>query len=111
MDKSSGLASAIEALDLEAGGILAVTCVQVLEWGRELRLDCVYRLGDSETRLAIRFRDCREMRWRVYVHGDVTDESAVAELRLGRDGHRSPAQVLTEHLGVSVVYGELAISR
>ena len=84
--------------------------MQVLEWGRELRLDCVYRLGDGEARLTIRFRDCREMRWRVYVHGEVTDESAVADLRLGRNGHRSQAQVLTEHFGVSVVYGELAVS-
>lgn len=100
----------IAALGVEPGGMLFVRELQVLDWGRVLRLVCVYRLSpDDDYPLDITFRDCRDMRWRIYAFDDGRPEVAVVDARLGRGGHRSPAHVLTDRFGLTLTYGELNI--
>jgi hypothetical protein len=97
-------------LDVEAGGGLVVRRMTVVDWGQTLEFECEYRHGETVA-FTLVFQDCREMKWRVYVHAAALDEAAVADLTLGRSGHRSPAHLLTEFFGMSLVYGELVIRR
>jgi hypothetical protein len=86
---------------------LMITALRLEAWGRDVVFVC--RCGD--VRFEMMFADCREMRWRTYVHGDSAAEVQVADLVLGRDGHRSPAQLLTDAFGVSLFYGELRVKK
>ena len=54
------------------------------------------------------------MRWQAYSHIAVEENISfpVTELvnfRMGRDQHRSPCQILTEHFGLTLYYGEMHI--
>ena len=74
--------------------------LDVLDWGRTL----VFTGAAGDQPFELRYSDCRELRWRVYV----TDSNAATPLVSfvpGRDQHRSPAQLLTAHFGLSLFYG------
>ena len=79
-------------------------------WGRDLHFS-----GVADTMpFHLHFLDCRETRWQIYSH--LQDESKPAfpptelvNFKLGRTQHRSPAHLLTEHFGLSLVYGELEL--
>lgn len=99
-------------LGLEPGGQLYVQALQLLDWGRTLRLDCGYRFPDGTLQtLCLVFHDCREMKWRIYAFDDGRAEVALVDARLGRGGHRSPANLLTDRFGLTLTYGELKIER
>ena len=99
-----------EALGVEPDGLLFVRDVYVSEWGRTVRLSCIYRLSPSAGQLlTITFYECRELKWRIYALDDGRDEAAVVEARLGRGGHRSPAHLLTDRFGLTLTYGELLV--
>ena len=97
-------------LGMAAGGALVVRRMTVVDWGRTLEFACAYRHGETVA-FTLAFVDCREIKWRVYVHAAALDEAVVGDLTLGRSGHRSPAHLLTEFFGMSLFYGELAIRR
>jgi len=101
-----------QALGLEPGGQLYVQALQLLDWGRTLRLTCSYRFPDGEAHaLNLVFQDCREFKWRVYAFDDDRPDVALVDARLGRGGHRSPAHLLTDRFGLTLIYGELQVER
>ena len=95
-------------LNVEPTTALTLRAVQWLDWGRTLVFDI--SAGAAGT-FALRFDDCREMRWRIYAHETAGEHTPIVDFAAGRDAHRSPAQVLTERFGLSLVYGELRVSR
>ncbi len=82
---------------------ITLTDLTVSGWGRAL----IFRGLAGERPFTLTFDDCREMRWRIYAHLDVSEPTPLVEFAPGRDQHRSPAQMLTGHFGLSVFYGAL----
>ncbi len=97
-----------QALGVEQGD-LSVRAIHFEHWGRRLVFACRYRAGDQAGDFTMTFEDCRELRWRVYVHAEPQPEAAIADFKPGRDRHRSPAHLLTDYFGLSLVYGSLEI--
>ena len=98
------------ALNLEPTAIIRFTSLSMQMWGRELLFSCE---ADTLT-FNLTFLDCREMRWQLYTHLQDPDKPAfpptdLANFKLGRNQHRSPAHLLTEHFGLSLVYGALEL--
>src|SRR5688572_25357806 len=104
--------SIYEALGLSAGGTLVVLEVAFLDWGQTLALRGEHRADDGHVvRFRLAFTNCRELRWRAYVHAVGPDEALLVDVALGRSAHRSPAQLLSDRFGLSVWYGEVGINR
>jgi hypothetical protein len=87
--------------------------LSVLDWGRTL----VFEGAASGQPFELRFTDCRDLRWRVYVHEQAHeqareqgDAALLVSFAPGRDLQRSPAQILTEQFGLSVFYGSMTFS-
>lgn len=107
----------IDVLGLPPEGSLTITAMEMMQWGSDLVFHIQYTLspvpGIDEPPAAFRllFRDCREIRFRVYAHiaqyevGYVTPTADIAELRLGQGGHRKDAHLLTSTFGLTVSYG------
>jgi hypothetical protein len=98
----------LSALNLPHINPIRFTSLQMRMWGRDLRFSC--KAGLVEFKL--QYTDCREMRWQVYTH--LKDEqnpafppTELVNIKIGRNQHRSPSHLLTEHFGLSLVYGEL----
>lgn len=76
-------------------------------WGRDLIFAC--RATDTHFRLC--FFDISESRWRHYLHHESSPSpylpSELLNFKMGRSAGRSPAQILTEHFGLSLIYGAL----
>ena len=105
-----------EALGSHPYGALTIHDVHLVNWGRDVAFACVYDPGGPSKAISFQlvFEDCREMRWKAYAHLDVDGTAQqpvtpVVDLRLGRDQHRTPASILTDHFGVSLYYGALVI--
>ena len=94
-----------EILKLDHDAPILFTQLHVEGWGRSLIFDGI--AGD--VRFTLTFDECREMRWRVYAHLDATEPTPLQDFVAGRDQHRSPAQVLTGHFGLSLFYGTIKI--
>lgn len=94
-----------EQLDMPPG-IVWITGLHLEDWGRRLVLDCLY--GDA-VGFRLRFDDCRELKWRVYVHAEESQRAQLGEARFGRGGHRVAAQLLTDFFGISVLYDSLTV--
>ena len=81
------------------------------QWGRDL----LFAVEADQQHFEVTFHDCREMKWQIYTH-QVSDNpiafprSEWVNFRIGRDQHRSPAHILSEHFGLSLVYGALSVS-
>ena len=113
----------IETLGLVPGGGFSIVDIQMVQWGRELVFEVVYRTAsrnappDDPVHFNLIFRDCREIRYKVYAHislqeqGIVTAVADVAELMLGKGQHRRDANILTNHFGVTLSYGEVLVER
>jgi hypothetical protein len=95
-------------LNVEQTVALTLRAVAWLDWGQTLVFDISTETAGT---FALRFDDCREMRWRIYAHETTGDHTPIVDFAAGRDAHRSPAQVLTERFGLSLVYGKLGVSR
>jgi hypothetical protein len=93
-------------LDLPAGADVTLQQLDILDWGQTLIFSGM--AGDQP--FTLRYHDCRELRWRVYV-GDRADSTPLVSFAPGRDQQRSPAQFLTAHFGLSLYYGSLEITR
>lgn len=105
-----------EALDSHPYGALVLLDTRLVNWGRDVVFDCVYDPGGPSKAIPFRllFQDCREMRWKAYAHLAVENDgrqpiTPVVDLRLGKDQHRSPAHILTDHFGASLYYGALLL--
>lgn len=82
-----------------------LTGLDVTDWGQTL----VLRGKAGDQPFEVRYTDCRELRWRVYVH-ERSDTTPLVSFAPGRDQHRSPAQLLTGQFGLSLFYGSAAYS-
>ena len=76
----------------------------VLDWGQTL----VFTGAAGDQPFRLRYTDCRELRWRVYVT-DTADATPLVSFAPGRDQQRSPAQFLTAHFGLSLYYGSVEV--
>ncbi|MBC8172182.1 MAG: hypothetical protein H7X77_10935, partial [Anaerolineae bacterium] len=60
----------VETLGLISGGVLSITDVALLQWGREISFECDYQTTqpdgtfDETVLFRMIFRDCREFKWR-----------------------------------------------
>jgi hypothetical protein len=77
-----------EQLNLEPDSAIYITAMRVNDWGRELVFEC--SAADDVTFRLI-FRDCREIKWRVYVHATMQAHAHLGEARLGRGDHPAVA--------------------
>ena len=98
------------ALNLSQMVDIELVSLRMRMWGRDLGFECKAGI----VRFDLRFLDCRETRWQLYTH--LKDEknpafppTELVNFKMGRSEHRSPAHILTEHFGVSLVYGELQL--
>ena len=78
--------------------------LDVIDWGQTL----VFTGAAGDQPFTLRYTDCRELRWRVYV-GDTAAATALVSFAAGRGQQRSPAQFLTAHFGLSIFYGSIEI--
>lgn len=104
--------SALHALlDLPETVALSLTDVRLDDWGRTLILHGSASVDEGGRAFTLRFDDCREMRWRTYVafEGGDSSTTALVDFALGRDQHRSPAQILASAFGLTLYYGSLTV--
>ena len=93
-------------LNINPTNALTLLVVKWVDWGRTLIFNI--SAGEAGT-FTLRFDDCREMRWRIYAHETQGEVTPIVDFAPGRDAHRSPAQLLTERFGLSLVYGVMTI--
>jgi len=117
MDKSK----IVNALGLVPGGDMSISDIQMVQWGRDIIFECVYRTAarnvapDDPVLFRLIFQDCREVKYRIYAHigvheqGQVTRIADVVELSLGHGNHRRDANILTNHFGVTISYGSVRV--
>ncbi|NWF69039.1 MAG: hypothetical protein HXY40_08130 [Chloroflexi bacterium] len=102
-----GLTWIYQALGVESASPLWLSALRIGDWGRILLLE-----GDcGEIRFTLIFSDCREQRWRSYAHEQAVESNRLVDFAPGRDQQRAPAQLLSEHFGLSVWYGTLEVRR
>ncbi|MEO8395818.1 MAG: hypothetical protein ABI700_22675 [Chloroflexota bacterium] len=101
---SQSVSLVLRAAESPDGTPIMLDRLEVIDW--EQVLVFTGTAGDQPFRL--RYSDCREMRWRVYV-GDSAASTPLASFAPGRDQQRSPAQFLTAHFGLSLYYGSVNI--
>lgn len=82
-----------------------LTRLELVGWGETV----VFGGVSGDIAFELRYLDCREMRWRVYVH-ESAGVTPLVGFAPGRDHHRSPAQILTAHFGLSLFYGDMALA-
>src|SRR5690606_34054277 len=68
-------------LKVDPSHALMLRAVQWLDWGRTLIFDI--SAGDAGT-FALRFDDCREMRWRIYAHETDGEATPIVDFAPGR---------------------------
>lgn len=95
-------------LNIDPNTTIHFVSLSMKMWGRDLHFSC----EANTLRFELYFLDCREMRWQIYSHLQDDNNPAfpptdLANFKLGRNQHRSPAHLLTEHFGLSLVYGAL----
>ena len=105
MNDPAPLAQFYALLHLSAEPAVTLTGLDVFDWGQTL----VFAGTAGDEPFALRYRDCRELRWRVYV-GNSSDSTPLVSFAPGRDQQRSPAQLLTGHFGLSLYYGSIEVS-
>lgn len=109
-----------EALGSHPYGAYTIENVHFINWGRDLIFDCVYDpAGPSKpVAFSLIFKDCRELRWKAYAHLDVESNGThlnqqpvtpLVDIRFGRDHHRSPTHILTDHFGLSLSCGAVLL--
>ena len=109
----------IDALGLISGGNLAITDLQIVQWGRDIIFECecqTIQPDDTPDELVVFrliFKDCRDLHWKSYAHialaetGEVANRTDVAELLLGQGNHRRDANILTSNFAATISYGSL----
>jgi hypothetical protein len=102
-------ATILRLLELQEDSPIHLLRLDMQLWGRNLVFTC----QAQNILFYLIFSDCSESRWRHYLHHESSPEafppSELLNFRIGRNQGRSPAQLLTEHFGLSLVYGDLFI--
>jgi hypothetical protein len=101
----SPLASFYTLFQLPAETEVTLQRLDVLAWGQTLVFAGV--AGDQP--FTLRYTDCREIRWRIYV-SNPSESTPLVSFVPGRDQQRSPAQFLTAHFGLSLYYGSVEVT-
>lgn len=84
---------------------ITIRALEVLGWGQTL----LFAGTAGDRAFELRYTDCRELRWRVYVH-EAGGATPLVSFAAGRDQQRSPAQLLTGHFGLSIFYGGVSLT-
>ena len=93
-------------LNVDSSAALLLDHVEWLNWGQSL----VFSLrGGEAAQFELHFDDCREIRWRTYAHETKAQATPIVDFAPGRDGHRSPANLLTEHFALTLWYGSMTV--
>jgi hypothetical protein len=100
----------LEKLSLPPTTPIILTHLDLVLWGQGLYFHALAHSIPFE----LRFVDCREVRWQLYTHMQHSTAlpfpaTELANLRVGRSQQRSPAQLLTEHFGLTLFYGSLQL--
>jgi hypothetical protein len=104
-------AAIARALNAWPSGAFWIDTVQIGGWGATLTFACRYQPDGTDAMLSFRLvlAECRDIHWRVYAHVNGGGPVALADIRLGSDQHRKPANILTDSFGLTVLYGTLTI--
>lgn len=107
----------IDALGLVPGGGISILDMQMVQWGRDIVFECEYLVAsmtiapDTPVLFRLVFKDCREIKYRVYAHlsaGDAVPTVAdVVEIALGQGHHRRDANILTNCFSITLSYDHL----
>ena len=97
-----------ELMGIPALGIL-LTGVEILSWGRELVLECLYAPLDHSKPFKIVFEGCEEIHWEVYGEDSADTTADVIGIDIGADRYAEPAVINTDIFEVTVLYNELTI--
>lgn len=100
----------LEVLSLPPMTRIDITHMTWQLWGQTMTFAC----EADAIQFSVQFEDCREMKWQLYTHMQHDEPLAFprtewVNFRMGRDQHRSPAHVLTQHFGLSLMYGALVM--
>jgi len=103
-----------DALKMHPFGHFTINTMQIEDWGRDLVFDCVYDPGapGKPTPFQLQICECREIRWRVYIHarnGETLPAAHIVNFNLGTHQHRKPLNLLTDHFGLTALYDEVMI--
>ena len=82
-----------------------LTRIELIDWGRTF----IFTGTAGDQAFTLRYDDCRDLHWRIYV-ADNPGTTTLISFAPGRDQQRSPAQLLTEHFGLSLFYGSVHLS-
>lgn len=101
-----------DALNLPGDTPIVFVGLALVAWGQALHFTC--EAAPPITPFGLQVAGCREMRWQHYTHLPVDPAAAfprtrLVSFKLGRDQHRSPLHLLTDHFGLSVWYGQLCV--
>ena len=93
-------------LDLESDKAVHIRGMKLIMWGQHLIFECV----TDDLKFELHLSDCRELKWQVYTH-QVSDlafpPTPLVNFLVGQGRHRKPCYLLTEHFGLTVLYGKL----
>jgi hypothetical protein len=96
----------LRLLHLDENSPIQIISLETHLWGRDL---IFHSKAEAQT-FRLCFLECSEARWRHYLHHEASPApfipTELLNLKLGRSQGRSPAQILSEHFGLSLVYGE-----
>lgn len=100
----------LDTLGLKPPTPIQFTNLMMGVWGRDLK----FMAQAGTTQFGLHFLDCRETRWQLYTHNQHDDNppfpiTELVNFKQGRGQHRSPAHLLSDHFGVSIVYGALQL--
>lgn len=105
----------LECLKLNPENLIYFSALRIIAWGRSLHFSCYAQSPDgTKHQFSLVFDDCRDMRWQAYSHIELDENvqfplTELVNFRMGRDQQRSPCQMLTEHFGLTLFYGEMKI--
>ncbi|MEH2436244.1 MAG: hypothetical protein V7K25_18685 [Nostoc sp.] len=88
-----------------------ITNVQVVLWGKEVYIDCVY---NPDKRLPYRFvfYNCREIKWNLLFPEDACDvEADIIDFFLGKENYLQPALFHTDIFQITILYGSFKLEK
>lgn len=94
-------------LGLPETSALLLDTADVSDWGTVLTLR---GRTDAGRGFHLILTDCREFQWRAFVPMNDRQTAPVNAFTPGRDAHRSPLKILTDHFSLTVYYGAMSFS-
>jgi hypothetical protein len=94
-------------LGLPEDSALLLDAADVSDWGTVLTLR---GRADTGTAFSLMLTECREFQWRAFVPMNDRQTAPINAFTPGRDAHRSPLKILTDHFSLTVYYGAMSFS-